>query len=162
MRVSFAASHAVAHAGGTICAANGNLRCDDPVDLSGSGGVAAPAVQSTFVLNDAQVQVRSSGAAAWSTLRDYRLSYRQGGPVQIQDPVSGAPESTAGGLLLTGLQVIGADGSTALPARSFDYTVVNQYYEDSLGKPNPASNCGPSWNNGNSPASSTGCLLWSN
>jgi hypothetical protein len=55
MRVNFQASHAIAHPGGNACAANGALRCDDPGDLSAGGGLAAPSVQSTFVLNEAQV-----------------------------------------------------------------------------------------------------------
>src|SRR5262249_17571999 len=77
MRVNFVAGHSVAHVNGSGCAANGALRCDDPVDLSGSGGLAAPTVQSDFVLNDVQVQVRSSASAGWNTLRDYQLGYDQ-------------------------------------------------------------------------------------
>jgi hypothetical protein len=161
MRVSFGAGHTVAHVSGSSCAANGNLRCDDPADLSGSSGVAAPVVQSTFVLNDAQVQVRGSGAAGWNTLRDYQLSYDQHGPGTIPDPVSGAQESVAGSLLLTRLQVTGSDGATTLPVRAFGYTSVTQYYEDSLGAPTPATNCGPSWNNGITPNGNNKCVLWS-
>ncbi len=157
MRVNFAAAHSIAHVNGSSCAANGNLRCDDPVDLSGSGGVAAPTIQSTLVLNDAQVQVRSSGAAAWNTLRDYRLSYDQSGPTTITDPISGTPQSTAGKLNLTQLQEIGSDGATLKPASVFQYTQVTSYYEDSLTLPNPATNCGPSWNTGRG----KGCVLWS-
>src|SRR5207302_1155857 len=130
MRVSLGAGHAVAHVSGSSCGANGSLRCDDPVDLSGSGGVAAPLIQSTYVLNDALVQARGSGSASWSTLRDYQLGYDQGGPSTITDPVSGAQESVAGRLLLTRLQAIGADGVTAQPARTFGCTQMPEYYED--------------------------------
>ena len=157
MRVSFQASHSVARVAGSGCAANGSLRCDDPVDLSGSGGLASPTVESTFVLNDALVQVRASGTAAWNTLRDYRLAYDQSGPSTITDPFSGVAQSTAGRLLLTRLTEIGADGSLALPSRSFSYTKRMQYYEDVLWAPAPASNCGPSWNVG----TGQGCNLWS-
>jgi RHS repeat-associated protein len=161
MRVSFSASHSVAHVLGSSCAANGSLRCDAPVDLSGSGGLAAPIVQSTFVLNDALVQVRASGTASWSTLRDYQLSYDQAAPGTIPDPVSGASESVAGKLDLTRISEIGSDGSTALPARVFGYTPLTQYYEDSLQLPSSPTNCGPSWNNGITPNGHTGCILWS-
>ena len=43
MQVTFQASHAIAYVapGGSSCAAQGNLRCDDPLDLSGSGGIGA-------------------------------------------------------------------------------------------------------------------------
>src|SRR5262249_42192402 len=56
---------------------------------------------------------------------------------------------------------IGADGTTVLPARTFEYTQVIEYYEDTLGLPRPAGYCGPSWNNGNTPNGHTGCVLWS-
>jgi RHS repeat-associated protein len=159
MRANFQASHSVAHVSGASCAANGTQRCDDPVDLSASGGLGAPLVESTFVLNDALVQVRGSGTAAWNTLRDYRLAYDQSGPGTITDPFSGVPQSTAGRLLLTGLTQIGADGVTALPARTFGYTRQTQLYEDSVWAPAPATNCGPSWNNGQT--FGQGCNLWS-
>jgi RHS repeat-associated protein len=158
MRVSFQASHAVAHAAGSSCPANGSLRCDDPVDLTAGGGEAAPTVESTFLLNDALVQVRSGAAAAWNTVRDYQLAYDQSGPGTITDPFGGAAESTAGRLDLTRLTVIGADGSTALPSRSFGYGRQTQLYEDSVWAPAPATNCGYSWNVG---PPGQGCNLWS-
>ncbi|TMC01608.1 MAG: hypothetical protein E6J41_32670 [Chloroflexi bacterium] len=163
MRVALAASHAVTHVSGASCGPNGSLRCDDPVDLSGRqpAGLPAPLVQSTFVLNDAAVQVRTSGGAGWNTLRDYRFSYSQAGPSQTADPVSGAQESVAGQLLLTRLQEIGADGVAAQPARTFGYQYVPEWYEDSLGAPQPAGNCGPSWNNGQGSHPNPTCLLWS-
>jgi RHS repeat-associated protein len=157
MRVALQASHSVAHVGGSACPANGSLRCDDPVDLLANGGLAAPTVQNTLVLNDAQVQVRGSAGAAWNTLRDYRLAYDQSGPTTILDPFSGLSQSTAGRLDLTSLTEIGADGVSALPARSFGYTRQTELYEDSLWGPAPATYCGFSWNVGNG----QGCNLWS-
>jgi RHS repeat-associated protein len=161
VRVGFEATHTVAHVSSSSCAPNGSLRCDDPADLSGSGGVAAPLVQSVYVLNDAQVQVRSSPTASWNTLRDYQFSYDQAGPSTITDPVSGTSESAAGSLLLKRLQEIGGDGATSLPARTFGYTTVTEYYEDVTKSPMPSTNCGPSWNNGQKPNINLGCVLWS-
>lgn len=63
MQVNFQLSPTVAHSGGNTCAASGGLRCDDPVSLTGSGGLAAPEIQNTFILNDAQVQVRAGAIA---------------------------------------------------------------------------------------------------
>src|SRR5262249_21733150 len=62
MRVNFVASHSVNRLTNTPtnCNTGTNLRCDDPLDYSASGGLPAPLVQNTFVLNDIQVQVRSS------------------------------------------------------------------------------------------------------
>ena len=118
MRVNFVASHGVAritgHPNGNPCNTGANLRCDDPLDYSGSGGLAAPQVQSTFVLNDIQVQVRTSGSASWNTLRDYQLSYEQSGPWSITDPVTGLKEGFAGTLDLTQIQEVGDTGGTAL------------------------------------------------
>ncbi len=159
LRVNFAASHAVAHVNGSSCPANGNLRCDDPADLSGSGGVAAPLVQSTFVLNDVQVQVRPDPNSAWNTLRDYQLGYDQSGTSTFTDPVSGTQESAAGKLTLTKLTEIGNDGSTSLPPRAFGYTQQTEYYEDTQASPKPATNCGPAFNTGTG-AGTTGCPIW--
>src|SRR5439155_18450589 len=94
MRVQFFAGNSATY-GGTPCPPNGSLRCDDPVDLSGSGGLASPTVQSTFVLNDAMVEVRSTGTGPWNTLRQYQFSYDQGTPATITDPATGKQESTA-------------------------------------------------------------------
>jgi RHS repeat-associated protein len=157
MRAGFNATHAVAHVQGSSCAANGSLRCDDPVDLSGSSGLGAPTVQSTFVLNDILVQVRSNGGASWNTLKDYELAYDQSGPTRVTDTFSGFPQSTAGKLNLTQIRILGADGSATLPTRAFGYTRETSFYEDSLFNPTPTSNCGPSWNTGYG----SGCLLWS-
>src|SRR5438445_3468032 len=154
MRVNFAVARAPVRLTGSACPVNGNLRCDDPVDLTGSSGLAAPQVQSTWVLNDAQVQVRSSPSAAWNLLRDYQFSYDQRAPSSITDPVTGKAESVAGKLLLTQLQEIGDDSTTTLPARAFSYEVHDQFYEDDAYTPNPSTNCGPV-----NPGSS--CRLWS-
>jgi hypothetical protein len=159
LRVNFAASHTVEHAAGNSCPPNGNLRCDDPADLSGGGGVSAPLVQSTFVLNDVQVQVRPDGSSPWHTLRDYQLGYDQSGPTTFTDPVSGTQESAAGKLTLTGLREIGDDGSTSLPARTFGYTRQTEYYEDTQASPTPSTNCGPAFNTG-AGAGTTGCPIW--
>ena len=185
MRVNFAASHAVIRSpsGSTSCgAAIGNLRCDDPVDLTASGGVGIPSVQSDFVLNDIYVQVCNAGCGSstptWNTLKDYQLGYDQSGPGSIPiDPISGKTESTAGKLNLTQVKVYGDDNSTALPATNYIYTKVVEYYEDSLFFPagagaiglcsfsacpngNGSANCGPSFNTGYTPYQ-RGCVLWS-
>lgn len=72
MRVSFSAGHSPAHLTQPLpssgCNTGSNLRCDDPIDLSSSGGLGVPLVQSTFVLNDALVQTRSGAAASWNGL----------------------------------------------------------------------------------------------
>src|SRR5262249_42105247 len=159
MRSSFATSLSATTVRSATCDASGNRRCDDPVDLSASGGLAAPMVESTFVLNDVLVQVRGSGTAAWNTLRDYRLAYDQGGPTTITDPFSGVAQSPAGRLLPAGLSEVGGDGSTALPGRTFGYGQQTQWYEDSVWAPAPSTNCGPSWNNGQT--FHQGCNLWS-
>ncbi|MGB8345007.1 MAG: hypothetical protein WCD86_08990, partial [Ktedonobacteraceae bacterium] len=39
---------------------NSKARCDNPVDLSGSGGLPAPEVMNSFVLNDVKVEVSSN------------------------------------------------------------------------------------------------------
>jgi hypothetical protein len=147
-----------------------NIRCDDPKDLS-PNGLPAPAVQSTFVLDDIQVQVHANGV--WNTLKDYQLSYEQNGPDQNRNPVTpltdastGKAESTAGYLDLTQIKVVGSDGTTALPTRTFGYSTVREYYEDDTYQPNSTSNCGTSdlpsmaWNTGTGTTSST-CILWS-
>lgn len=159
MQVVFNASHAPTTLTGTAptgCNTGSNLRCDDPTDLSSSGGTAAPLVQGTYVLNNVQVQVRSSGTGIWNTLSTYKLGYEQSGPTQITDPASGMKASVAGMLDLTQFQQVGSDGSTSLPKVTFSYTSETNYYEDTWFKPNPSTNCGPSWNTGNG----SGCLLW--
>jgi RHS repeat-associated protein len=167
LRVAFAAGHAPTRLTNTPsgCNTGTNLRCDDPKDLSGSGGLTAPAVQGTFVLNDLDVQARGSGTAGWQTLKDYQFSYEQTGPGSLTDAATGKAQSTAGYLDLTQVTVVGDDGATALPTRSFGYTTVPEFYEDDTYRPNPATNCGPSdgsmaWNTG-STYDGNQCVLWS-
>jgi hypothetical protein len=54
LRVTIAANHVVEHPTNTPSGCNtaGSTRCDDPQDLSGSGGLAAPQIETTNVLND--------------------------------------------------------------------------------------------------------------
>jgi hypothetical protein len=161
MRVSFTAGHTVSRLTNSPSGcdtSDAHIRCDDPLDLS-PNGIAAPVIQSTFVLNALQVQVCSgtcSTTPAWQTLRTYDLSYEQGGPLTITDPATGKSESTAGYLDLTKVQELGDDGATALPTLTFGYTAVPEDYEDDAFTPNPSTNCGFSWN-----TSGSGCLLWS-
>ncbi|GCE13576.1 RHS repeat-associated core domain-containing protein [Tengunoibacter tsumagoiensis] len=117
VRVSFQASHTPARPTNGFfsgCNTGTNLRCDDPFDLSGSGGVAAPAVESTFVLNAIDVQIRPSSSSGWNTLREYQLSYEQSAPFTMTDPSSGKQESVAGTLDLTREQEVGTTGSNAI------------------------------------------------
>ncbi len=159
MQVVFNTGHTPTTLTGTAptgCNTGTNLRCDDPLDLSGSGGTAAPLIQGTSVLNNIQVQVRTSGSGSWNTLSTYNLGYEQSGPTTITDPASGLKASVAGMLDLTQFQQVGSDGSTPLPMVTFAYTSLTNYYVDSFFVPNPSTNCGPSWNTGNG----SGCLLW--
>jgi hypothetical protein len=149
MRVNFVAGQTVVHPSGATCSSGGTPRCDDPV----VAGLGVPLVQNTFVLNDVQVQVQSGSPLAWHTLRDYQLGYEQSAPTNVTDPVTGLLESTAGKLNLTQLVEIGDDygnaAQTALPARTFTYTTIANYYEDASHSPSPSTNCGPWWNKGN-------------
>jgi len=162
MDVFFAPTHYVYHAMGANCgAANGTLRCDDPVTISGGDG--SPLVQSDFVLNDLSARVRSSSTAPWQNLNTYRFYYQQSAQSTIQDPLNGQNESVAGELILVELQKFGDDGTTSLPPTQFSYVRQTEYYEDSLRFPSPpTTNCGPTWNTGkNSGGGTNGCLLWS-
>ncbi len=143
VQVNFLSAHTPTRLSNTPsgCNTGANLRCDDPQDLTSSGGLAAPIVQSTFALNDIQVQVRSGGAAPWNTLRDYQLTYDVSGPDQLQDPVTGLQRSTAGHYLLTQWKQVGTDGSTALPAQTFTYQLIPPLYIDSTFHPTPADYC---------------------
>ncbi len=160
LQVSFSASHTptrLTSAPTSGCNTGTNLRCDDPLDLSGSGGDAAPEVQSDFVLNDLDVQVNNSGI--WHTLNDYQFQYTQTVPTTITDPSTGYPESTAGELALTQIQDVGADGSTSLPPSTYTYQPQTEYYEDDVYFPSPSTNCGGTimpWNTG----TGSGCILW--
>jgi RHS repeat-associated protein len=157
MRVSFVASSSVARPTNSPSGCNTsdpNLRCDDPKDLTSSGGLPAPEVVNTFALNDLDVQVRGSGAASWSTLKDYQFSYEINGPGQLTDPVTGLSLSSAGYFDLTQLRVIGDDGTTALPTRTFTYTHLLQHYLDDAFSAKPSGNCGWAWNGDH------GCHVW--
>ena len=151
LRLNFWAVHIPTRSNSPSGCNNGsNLRCDDPVDLSGSGGLAAPQVESTLVLNDLYVQVNTSGT--WNNLKHYQFSYEQSGPGSILDPQTSKQESTAGMLDLTQISVVGDDNTTQEPVRSFSYSSQTEHYEDDAYFA-PQGNCGPSWN--------TGCLMWS-
>src|SRR6185312_15510134 len=127
-------------------------RCDDPVDLSGSGGLPIAKVINTYVLNDIQVQVQGN------VLHKYLFSYEQIPPHTITDPATGQSESVAGYLDLTQIQEQGTNG-TALnaPVVNLSYQTNTQHYLDTLLHANPSTNCGPSW----TPGDASGCFLWS-
>src|SRR3954466_3581656 len=123
MQVVFNASHTPTLRTGTTpggCNMGSNLRCDNPLDLSGSSGVAAPLIQSTSVLNSVEVQVRTTGTGTWNTLHQYTLSYEQSGPSTITDPASGMQASSAGMLDLTRFQETGAGGASAIVYSGLD------------------------------------------
>jgi RHS repeat-associated protein len=133
MQVVFNASHNATRFSSPVpsgCNTGANLRCDDPLDLSGSNGVAAPLIQNTFVLNSIQVQTRTSGTGSWNTLTSYSLGYEQSGPSTITDPASGLQSSVAGMLDLTQFQQIGSTGATALlySGRATSSTSVDHAY----------------------------------
>ncbi len=122
MQVVFQAGHGVAHPQpGTNCPTPaGNLRCDDPLGVS--GGLAPPLVESTYVLNNLLVQVRTSGNGSWNTLHSYQFTYSQlPGSTQNYDPVTGLPMGSAGELNLTQFQEFGTDGQTSYPPQTFAY-----------------------------------------
>ncbi len=157
-RVNFVAGHSPTRLTNTPSGCNtaSNVRCDDPIDLTGSGGYLAPEVMNTFVLNDIQVQINTSGT--WNTLRDYQLSYEQSGPSTITDPVTGKQLSTAGMLDMTQIQEVGTDGTTAYPPTVMSYATQTEYYEDGSFYPYSTTFCGPSWNTGGNGGT---CDLWS-
>jgi RHS repeat-associated protein len=163
-RVQFGASH---HAVTRLtnapsgCNTDATVRCDDPASVT--GGVTAPLVNGTFVLNDANVQTNNTSGgsystSAWNTVRDYQFSYEQSGPAQIQDPLTGKQLSTAGYLDLSQFQEVGDNGTTAYPPMTFGYSSQTEYYEDGNYTPQTAASCGPSWNTGGTGPS---CDLWS-
>jgi RHS repeat-associated protein len=127
------------------------FRCDDPVDLSGSGGLPIANAQSTYALNDIKVQINGN------LLREYRFSYDQGGPQTIVDPYSGQNESAAGYLNLTKIEQLGTNGNLLnAPVTTMSYTQQTQHYVDKNHQTNPKSTCGPSW----TPTNANGCVLW--
>ncbi len=130
MQIAFTASHSVANSTNgtpTGCNTATNMRCDDPVDLSSSGGAAASLIQNTSVLNSIQTQVRTSGTGTWNTLHGYNLGYEQSGPTTSVDPASGLNRSTAGMLDLTRIQEVGSTGATALLYTGLDKSTTKSY-----------------------------------
>ncbi|GCF10715.1 RHS repeat-associated core domain-containing protein [Dictyobacter arantiisoli] len=132
------------------------FRCDDPVDAS--GGLTAPKVVNSYVLNDIKVETLGS------VLREYVFSYDQGIHQQIQDPATGQQKGIAGYLNLTRIQTLGAATATGsgqtgsssnAPVTTMTYTKQTEHYEDLSYYATPSTNCGPSWNKNN------GCYLWS-
>jgi RHS repeat-associated protein len=130
-------------------------RCDDPVDLSGSGGLPIPKVVATYVLNDLKVNVNGN------LLREYVFSYEQTPPQTITDPSTGQQESAAGYLDLTQIQTLGTNGTNAnAPVVTMSY-VSNLsddvlHYSDSFQIADPPTGC-PGW----VPIVNGNCLLWS-
>jgi RHS repeat-associated protein len=155
-KVVFNSAHTVTRLTNTPtgCNTDSTVRCDNPPDYA--GGLPAPRVQSTFVLNDIQVQTRALATDGWTTLRTYQLSYEQSGYSSRQDPATGKMVNIPGYLDLTKVQVVGKDGTSTLPATTFTYGSYDRHYVDSTFKPNPSTNCGPSWNVG----TGQGCFLW--
>ncbi len=108
------------------------FRCDDPVDLSGSGNLPIANAENTYVLNDIKVQINGN------LLREYRLSYDQGGPQTIIDPYSGLNESAAGYLNLAKIEQLDINGHLLnAPVTTMSYTEVPQHYIDKNHTPAP-------------------------
>ncbi|MGB8343594.1 MAG: hypothetical protein WCD86_01860, partial [Ktedonobacteraceae bacterium] len=82
---------------------NSKARCDNPVDLSGSGGLPAPEVMNSFVLNDVKVEISGN------LLRQYTFYYTQSGPTTFTDPATGQSESASGYLNLDRIQEQGVN-----------------------------------------------------
>jgi len=164
VRLNFLSSNAVAHANGAVCATPtppATNRCDNSLGTYNTSKSAynAPLLESTHVLNDLQVQVRTTGTGTWQGLHSYQFRYSQSTGKTITDPVSGNQTSTAGELLLTQFQEYGTDGTSTFPTQTFSYKTINQFYENEFYPPVPATNCGGSdlsWNTG----IGNGCVLW--
>ncbi len=131
-------------------------RCDDPTDLSGSGGLPAPSVVNEYILNDVQVQVQGN------LLHEYLFSYNQGGPQTQSDPNTGESESVAGYLTLGKIQEEGTNG-TALnaPTVTVSYTQKPEHYSDTFSYASPSSNCSPYSSAPRDGSVSGPCYLWS-
>lgn len=135
---------------------NSKARCDNPVDLSGSGGLPAPEVMNSFVLNDVKVEVSGN------LLRQYTFYYTQLGPQTITDPASGQSESISGYLNLDRIQEQGVNNtspSAPAPLINLTYAVNHLHYDDEWSYATPVTNCSPdSW----MPKDGNGdCYLWS-
>ncbi len=130
-----------------------NSRCDDPIDLSSSGGWAAPKATNILLLNNVEVQVNGN------VLHRYLFSYEQTHPTTITDPLSGLKISAKGYLDLTQIQEQGTNGTT-LNAPVINMTYQDQEslnHQDLTRHAKPSTNCGPSWTH----SDSAGCFLWS-
>ena len=152
IRIVFDASNKVNTLTGGNCGSwsDGTYRCDDPQDLSGSGGLGISKVLNKYVLNDIQVQVQGH------LLHKYLFSYEQTQPQTITDPATGAQESVAGYLDLTQIQEQGTNGTTLnAPVTNLSYTTQTQRYVDLAFNAAAAAGC-PSWTTSNS----GGCVLW--
>lgn len=131
---------------------NANVRCDDPADDSSSGGLPAPKVMGAYVLNDVQVKVNGS------ILREYDLSYNQGGSSAYTDPTTGQTESIAGFLTLASIATKGTGGTASnAPTITMQYTGFAEHYSDLFSDATPSTNCSPY---GGAPHDGSGCYLW--
>ncbi len=134
---------------------NANVRCDDPADYAGSGGLPAPKVMGAYVLNDVQVKVNGN------LLREYDLSYNQGGGVANTDPATGQKEGIAGFLTLASIATKGTGGASLnAPTITMHYGGYAEHYSDLFSYATPETNCSPY---GAAPrdVSPTGpCYLW--
>ena len=132
-------------------------RCDDPVDLSGSGGLPIAKSLTTYVLNDLKVQINGN------LLREYTFSYNQAGPQTITDSYSGQKESVAGYLILTKIAQLGTAG-TALnaPTTTMGYVGQTQHYIDiwTGHDASPGNNCGTAWTPHDPAVSGLPCFRW--
>ena len=129
-----------------------NSRCDDPIDLSSSGGWAAPKATNVLLLNNVEIQVNGN------VLHRYLFSYEQTHSTTITDPLSGLQISAKGYLDLTRIQEQGTNGTTLnAPVINMTYQDQTLHYEDLTRHAKPSTNCGPSWTH----SDSAGCFLWS-
>jgi hypothetical protein len=132
-------------------------RCDDPADLSGSGGFPAPKVMSAYVLNDVKVEIQSN------LLHEYLFSYNQGGPQTQEEPNTGQNESVAGYLTLGNIQEEGTNGTSLnAPVITIQYAEEQQHYSDLFSYSyNNGSVCSP-YSDAPTDGSGGPCFLWSN
>lgn len=136
-----------------------NLRCDDPIDIS--GGLPKPKVLNSYVLNDVKIEVGSGGNL--NILHEYTFSYEQIHSTTITDPATGEQESVRGYLDLTQIQEQGTGGNSpptqqGYPVVNISYTDGFSRYEDLYQYAQPlGSACPLFW----MPTGANGCLLWS-
>lgn len=160
--IHFDASQAVANRLNSGCGNGtaGQSRCDDPQDLSGSGGLPAPKVMSAYVLNDLKIEMQDNyNPSTYYTLHEYVFSYNQGGPQTITDPSTGQSESVSGYLTLGKIQEEGVGGAILnAPITTMQYTAVDQHYSDLFSDAIPTNNCSPYKG---APHDGSYCYLWS-